>query len=242
MLGGRAHYHGGVVRLVGFFLAVFALLAVLRQVPIVASIVSVPFLGFWVSAALVSLAAAKGGALLVDRRRDADLVRRLGAVDTPHNRGKLGSHFLARGRWRRALAHLEAAAAGEPEVAEWHFRLGQARLARGDAAGARAALAAAVELEEGHAYGQALLRLAEAELAAQDAPASLATLERYERNHGPSPESAYRRGRALQRLGRKDEARAALGEVGELARTAARYQRREGASWLWRAFLARLST
>lgn len=242
MLGGLGHYHGRVLRLLGFFVAVFALLALLRQVPIVASIVSVPFLGFWVSAALVSALAAKGGAFLVDRRRDRDAERRLGAVDTPHNRGKLGSHFLARGRPKLALPHLEAAAAGEPEVAEWRFRLGQARLASGDAAGARAALAATVELEEGHAYGQALLRLAEAELAAQDAPASLATLERFERNHGPSPESAYRRGRALARLGRKDEARAALGEVGELARAAARYQRREGAGWLWRAFLARLST
>ena len=50
---------------------------------------------------------------------------------------------------------------------------------------------------------------------------------------------AYRRGVVLQELGRKDEARAAFDQVAELARTAAQYQRKNSAGWVWRARLAR---
>lgn len=230
-----------MVRLLGFFLAVFAVLAILQQVPVVRSIFAIPFLGFWLSAMIVSALAAKGTAWALDRRKSAALVRQLGSVETPHNRGKLGSMFAAQGRWRRALPHLEAAVAGEPDVAEWSYRLGQARLGAGDAAAAIDALDAAVRIDEEHAYGQALLRLAEAQAQAGRAEDALASLERFERNHGPSPESAYRRGRTLAGLGRKDEARAAFAEVGELFRRAARYQKRDGAAWRLRAWLARLT-
>lgn len=231
---------GAVARLVLFFFAVFVLLGILRQVPVVNAIFRVPFLGFWLTAVIVSVLAARGGAWLVDRRRQANLIRRFGTVDTPSNRGKLGSLLASQGRWRQALPHLEAAREGEPETAEWGYRLGQARLALGDARGAVEELERVVEADEEHAYGQAMMRLAEAWEATGESRTALETLERFERNHGPSPESAFRRGRAHAAVGDKDAARAAYAEVGELARTAARFQRQEGRAWAARALWAGL--
>ena len=43
-------------------------------------------------------------------------IRALGAVESAHNQGKLGSLLLARGRAKKALEPLEKAAAGEPAV------------------------------------------------------------------------------------------------------------------------------
>ena len=91
-------------------------------------------------------------------------------------------------------------------------------------------------IDEEHAYGAALLSLAGAYERRGEHQASLEALERVERNHGPSPESAYRRGRALAALGRREQARAALAEVSSLAKSAARYQARDGQAWALRAY------
>ena len=69
---------------------------------------------------------------------------------------------------------------------------------------------------------------------------SIETIARFERNHGPSPESAYRRGCAHRALGRREDERGAFAEVGRLARQSARYQRGEAAKWARLALLARL--
>lgn len=225
-----------MLRLAGFFLVTFLLLFFLREVPLIAPIFRIPFLGFWLTAMIVSALAARGGAWAVDRQRQAALQRRLGAVDTPHNRGKLGSLLAAQGRPRQALAHLQAARDGEPEVAEWRYRLGQTYLALGNREQGVEELRAAVAIDEEHAYGAALLSLAGAYERRGEHQASLEALERVERNHGPSPESAYRRGRALAALGRREQARAALAEVSSLAKSAARYQARDGQAWALRAY------
>jgi tetratricopeptide (TPR) repeat protein len=164
----------------------------------------------------------------------------LGAVDTPHNQGKLGALLQQSGKNRRAIAPLEAAAAGDPGVAEWPYRLGLALLDTGAPARAAEQLAAAAAIDEEHGYGQVLLRLAEAERRAGRPDAALAALERFERNHGPSPEWAYRRGRALAAAGQKDEARASWAEAGRLASRAIGFQKRAARGWALRAFLARL--
>ena len=62
----------------------------------------------------------------------------------------------------------------------------------------------------------------------------------FERFHGPTPESAYRRGRALKALGRRDEAGSAFEEVATLAKQSAKYQKKDSAGWVMRAWFARL--
>jgi len=232
-----------VLRLVAFFFACLVLLNLLRSVlggvPVIGWVLNIPLLGFWVVAIGLSALLAKLGRDAIDRRKRAVLVRQLGAVDTPHNMGKLGSLLLAQGRSRRALEHLDKAVEGESDVAEWHYRRGQARFALRRLGPALESLQRALEIDDEHAYGAArmlearcLHGLGQAEVALE----ALVTLERY---HGPSPESAYRRGVVLQGLGRRDEARAAFDQVVDLAGNAAKYQRKSNAAWVWRARFAR---
>src|SRR5262249_39657907 len=141
---------------------------------------------------------------------------------------------------RRAIPHLERATRGEPESGEWAYRLGCALLRARRASDAVPVLERAAAIDETRAYGAVLLRLAEARQASGKAQESLDALERYERNHGASPESACRRGVALRALGRRDEARAAFAEVSKLASQAARFQKKSAHVWTMRAWLARI--
>jgi Flp pilus assembly protein TadD len=228
-----------VLRLAGFFALVLVGLALLRQVPYVGGLFSGLF-GFWLGVILLSSLLTWASGVLLRRRRLAVRTRELGNVESPHNQGKLGALLLAHGRGAGAVEPLRRAVAGEPETVEWHYRLGCALLAAGAAAQAIEPLQHAVELEEEYAYGAVQLRLAEALTRAGQPEAALAALERVERNHGPSPESAYRTGVAARRLGRKDEARAAFVRVSELAAQGASYQRGTNRGWVLRAFVARL--
>jgi Flp pilus assembly protein TadD len=230
------------MRLLGYFALVFAVLFVLAHVPIIGGLFRIPFVGFIIASGIVSLVVSWTTVRAMDRRRSRVLERNLrGSVETPHNQGKLGSLLLAQGRAARAIPHLERAAAGEPEIAEWSYRLGTAYARARRPADAVRALGHAASLDEEHAYGAVLLRLAQAQLASGDAQASLATLERFERNHGPNPESAYRRGLALKVLGRRDEAHAALSEVSRLAAQSAHFQKSAQRGFVVRALLARVT-
>ncbi len=220
-----------MLRLAGYVLGVFALISVLRYVPGLGWLFGIPLLNFFLAAAILSAGIGWWTARAVERRRARGLERTFGSVDTPHNQGKLGVLYLTSGRARRALPHLERAAAGEPDRAEWHYRLGAARLELGDANAAVLALERALATDPEHAFGAPRLRLAEARLAARDAAGSLRAAEEFERHHGPTAESSYRRGLALRALGRRDEARRAFASVAELARTHSRGVRREG-TWL----------
>lgn len=229
-----------MLRLVGFFVLTLLFASFLGHVPLIGPLFArTGLLGILLAGALLSAGLTALGARLVAARKLRSEVRLLSQVGSAYNHGKIGAAYLARGRARAALEHLERASAGEPQVAEWHYRLGLARLATGDAAGALEAFERCLALEEEHAYGGAQMRKAECLLRLGRTEDSLGALARFERNHGPSPEAAYRRGRALRALGRRDEARTAFAEVGELARRATRYQRREASAWALRAALAR---
>ena len=229
-----------MLRLAGFFVVVLLAMQVLRLVPFVGGLFANSFVGFWLTAILVSAVASRWASRAVDRARIARRRRELGAVDTPHNQGKLVSLLLAGGYARAAVAPLERAIAGEPGSAEWRYRLGLALLATGRAGEAADAFARAVAIDEEHAYGAVQLRLAEA-LEKADRPSEAHdAVARFERNHGPSPESAYRRGRALRKLGRAPEAREAFREVGALAARSAGFQRGGARGWAARALLARV--
>lgn len=227
------------MRFLGYFLAVMAALVLLREVPVVGAIFRVPVLGFFAAAAVVSALVARAGTWFAGRRRLAQQVRELGQVETPAMRGKLGRLLLQSGQARAALEPLAEAVEGDPGSAEWRYRLGQARLETGDLAGGLASLEEALALDERHAYGEVLLRTAEARRAAGDAEGSLGAAERFEALQGPSPRSAFRRGEALRALGRREEARAAFEAVGRLAREVPGYQRREASGWAARALWAR---
>jgi Flp pilus assembly protein TadD len=230
------------MRVVGYFILVFVVLYVLRHVPGIGELFRIPFLGFIIASALVSLAISWSTVRAMDSRRARVLESHLrGTVETPHNQGKLGTLLLAQGRARKSIPHLERAVAGEPEIAEWSYRLGTAFLRARRHGDAVTALSRAAELDEEHAYGSVLLRLAQAQRAAGDGEGSLTTLQRFERNHGPNPESAFRRGLALKTLGRKVEARAAFSEVSKLAAHAARFQRKEQRGFVVRALLERMT-
>jgi len=233
-------YHPRVLRLVGFFLLALILLQFLREIPFLGPLFSIPFVSFWLVIILLSAGFSKLAAYALDRRKLAVLQSSLGATDTPYNKGKLGSLLLAQRRFRKALPLLEAAAEGEPETAEWHFRLGSARLGVGHLEGAIESLDRAAAIDEEHAYGAVLLRSAEARTRMGLAEEALGTLERFERNHGPNPESAYRRGIALRALKRTPEARQAFDEVSQLASRLAKYQRKGSHMWVLRAVFARL--
>ena len=227
-------------RLVVFFVLVIVLAQALAHAPFIGPVFArTGCLGIWVVAAGLSFGMTRLGERLVKGRRTRAEVRRLDLVGGAVNHGKAGALLLLDGSPRRALEHLRLAAEGEPGRAEWHYRLGCALLQLRRTEEALAALRTSVEIDEEYAYGAAQMRLAEALATSGDAEQALHALEVFERNHGPSPESAYRRGRLLRGLGRRAEAAACFQEVGELARTAVRYQRREAMGWSVRATLAR---
>ena len=229
-----------MLRLAGYFALAIALTWALSFVPFVG-----PFFahsgifGVLVSAFLLSAVIGRLGERAYQRARSASQVRSLAAVDSPRNHGKLGALYAAQGRTKKAVAHLRLAVCGEPESAEWCYRLGSALLAAGDPAAALAELERCVGLDEEYAYGAAQMRRAEALARLKRPRESLEVLATLEKNHGPSPESAYRRGLAYRAIGDRERARAALHEVSGLARAALRYQRRSAGWWSLRAAWAR---
>lgn len=228
-----------MLRLAGFFVLAILLATLLGHLPVVGPLFArTGCIGIWISAMLLSWAFTRYGQRVYRMRKDAAEIRRLAAVASPHTEGKLGTLLLNQGRARKSLEPLARAAAGEPEVAEWHFRLGSARLWTKDMGGAVESLRTCVQIDPEHAYGEAGKRLAEALTRHGRAEEALEVLATVERNHGPSPESAYRRGVALKSLGRKTEARSAFEEVGGLASEAARYQRKSAVGWVLKARLA----
>ena len=226
-----------MLRLLGYFALVFLTVFVLRYIPWIGGLFRIPFLGFMLAAAIVSIGLAKVGTLAVDSRRAKNLERSLGAVETPHNQGKLGCLLLSQGRARKALPLLERAVAGDSGAGEWSYRLGLAYLAVNRAPDAARTLERAAEIDEERAYGAVLLRLSEARLAAGEAAGALDAVARFERNHGHNPESAYRRGLALRSLGKPAEAKSAFSEVARLAAQSARFQKSAQRAYVFRAWL-----
>ncbi len=230
-----------MLRLVGFFALALLFASILGHLPLVGPLFrGTGIVGVLLSAALLSALFTWLGQRALTGRRLRSRVRTLEAVDSPHNHGKIGALYLARGRARAARDHLARAATGEPGVAEWHYRLGLAELALGEKSAALQSFERCVGLEEEHAYGEAQMRRAETLSALGRHREALQVLATLERNHGPSPESAFRRGTAQRALGERDAARASFQEVAGLARAAARYQRSQAGLWALRARLALL--
>ena len=228
-----------MLRLALYFVVTFVVLGLLRHVPFVGAIFRIPLLGFWGAAILVALGASKLAAWGVASARLRRQRIELGHVDTPRNNGKLGALLLTAGRARAAITPLERAVQGEPDSLEWRYKLGVARLQSGSAAGAVSDLEQVAARSEEYAYGGVQLALADAHQRTGAHADALAAVERFERNHGPSPESAYRRGLALRALARRDEARRAFAEVGRLASRAGGLQKDGARTWAFKTFWKR---
>jgi len=197
------------------------------------------FLGYWAVAILVSVLVARLGERLLQHRRLAKRMRDLGVVATPNNQGKLGMMYLAAGRERAAVPLLEAAFRGQPEVSDWAFGLGRAKLALGEYQAAGEYFARVVTDDPAHGFGGAYIGLAEAALALGRAEGALEALDAHALRQGKTPKGLFLRGRALKSLGRKAEAREAFGEVLELGSHLPAYQRRGYLALAWRAMVAR---
>ena len=229
-----------MARLLIFFVSVFILTGFLAQLPLVGVLFRIPFLGFWFTALLVSAVAAKLGTEAVDAGARRRLERSLGAVDTPHHKGKLGALLLSQGKARRAIPLLAAASAGDPTSLELRYRLGEARLrAGGDPEGALEALDSVLREDEEYAYGGAMLRSVVASRAAGQWEGALERVKRLERNHGVTPESAMLRARTLRSAGEAEAAGRAFDEVAPLAAASGRGAASRTWTWRLRTMLAR---
>lgn len=228
-----------MLRLIGFFLMVFAATFVLREVPIIGAVFRIPFVGFYLAAILVSLVGARFAAKATDRAKQRRLERELGGVDTPYNRGKLGLLMLQQGRAAAALPHLEAALAADPASEEFQYRLALAALQSGDPQRAAEMLERLVAKNEEYAYGAALLALSNARCAAGSARGALDAVEQHDRAFGPTPESSYRRGRALRAIGDRRGSARAFDSISALAAKLPAYQRRAATGWWFKAQLAK---
>lgn len=218
------------MRWIAFFIGALLLSSALRHVPAIGGLFG-GLWGFWIAALLLSAIVSALSTRLIARAQLSRRAAELSNVDTSHNQGKLGSLELAHGSARRACVALERAVAGEPDNAEWRFRLGQALARVGRPSDAVREFERALDLSPGHAYGEARMELGRARLALGDAEAALDAVERFDRDHGASPRSAYLRGCALRRLGRTEQARAAFARVAVTARATPRFARK-GLAWL----------
>ncbi len=230
-----------MLRLIGFIALAIVLTQILAHLPLIGGLFRhTGIFGIWITAILLSWAFTHYGQRALVASRDRAQLRALEAVDNPHNHGKAGSLLLAQGRASKALPHLEQAVAGDPDSAEWRYRLGSALMMLRRPDDAREHLQRCVEIDEEYAYGAAQMKLAEALLAGGHKGEALAALDVVERNHGPTPESRYRRGVTLKALGRRDEAKASFREVSELAAKAVQFQKKSANVWVMRAWVAGL--
>jgi tetratricopeptide (TPR) repeat protein len=231
-----------VLRVAGFFVLSWFLFAVLARTPLLGPLLArTGVLGFIGCTVVLAASSAWLAERALRAQRVGAEIRRLVAVDRPRNHGKIGALLLSNGRARAALEHLERAVAGEPEVAEWHYRRGCAlgRIGRGGEA--RESFERALALDPEYAYGAARMQSAVLLARAGEIDAALAQLARFERDHGANCESACRRGLLLKSSARLGEARAAFDEAVGLERLAPRYQSGAARRWALRARLARLS-
>ena len=230
-----------MLRVIGFVVGAFVLARLLGHLPLVGGFYrSTGVFGVWIAALLLAWAGTSLATRLVERTRHQRRLRGLGAIDTPHAHGKRGALLLSSGSPKRAVGELEIAHQADPELGEWAYALGRARLGSGDPGGALDVLEPLIARDPEHAYGGAQLVVAEAATQTGSFERALDALKTFERNHGPSPESAYRRGVVHGKAGESDRARAALGEVSRLAREASGARAKGSTGWVAKAWLARL--
>lgn len=230
-----------MLRFLIFFVAVFFLTGLLAQVPLVGGLFRIPFLGFWFTAILLSAVLAKAGTEAVDAGRRRALERSLGSVDTPHHKGKLAGLHLSQGRARRALPLFREALEMDPESLEWRYGFARAAAAVGGDERVRGleVLEGLLAEDEEHGYGAAMLLAARLDHSLARHDAASERIARFERNHGPAPESALLRARVERARGNAAAEAAALDEAAALASSHPGTRGSRGWTFRWRLRIAR---
>ena len=125
-------------------------------------------------------------------------------------RRDLGMVLLEKKMPQDALAHFLEALKKEPDSAEVNHFAGLAYLRSGNAGEAEKRLKKASELEPRLRYGESWLYLGEAEIALGKFDSALESLKKHLSINNTSIEGLYQYARALNALGKKDEARKAI--------------------------------
>lgn len=168
---------------------------------------------------------------------EAGRLRRALAVN-PHDaaaRTELGAILVRQGRFREARAELTRAMPRVDDLPEANYSLGLCLLHDGEMEKGRELVERALALNPKFGYGEPYLRLGDfrAERGEWEQAA-----ERYRQAtaiHSSSVEGWYKLGQALDHLGKRDEARAALQEALTSYRTAPWYRRSDDRPWKRRA-------
>jgi len=168
---------------------------------------------------------------------EAGRLRRTLAMN-PHDvkaRTDLGAVLVRHGRFREARAELEQAMPRADDLPEANYALGLCLLHDGKVEKGRELVERALTLNPKFGYGEPHIKLGDfwAERGEWEQAA-----ERYRQAtgiHSSNVEGWFKLGQALERLGKRDEARAALQEAIASYRNAPWYQRSEGRPWFFRA-------
>jgi tetratricopeptide (TPR) repeat protein len=170
-------------------------------------------------------------------RGEAGRLRRLLAVN-PHDvmaRTELGAILTRQGRLQEARVELEQAMPKADDLPEANYSLGLCLLHGGEVAKGRELVERALTLNPRFGYGEPYLRLGDFHAERGEwKPAE----ERYRQAtavHGSTVEGWFKLGQALDHLGQRDDARAALQEAIASYRTAPWFRRGEGRPWHRRA-------
>lgn len=230
-----------MARFLIFFVAVFFLTGLLAQVPLVGGLFRIPFLGFWFTAILLSAFLAKAGTEAMDAGKRRALERSLGSVDTPHHKGKLAGLHLSQGSPRKALPLFREAMELDPASTEWRYGYARAAAAIGGDERERGleVLDGLLAEDEEHGYGAAMLLAARLLQGLERNDEASDRIARFERNHGPAPESALLRGRVERARGETEAARAAFDEAARLAASHPGTRGSRGWTFGWRLRFAR---
>lgn len=147
--------------------------------------------------------------------------------------------LMEKRRYKEALPLLQDAASKMDESAEVICDLGICECKTGSIRDGERHLLRALELNPRVRYGEPYLRLAEA-LAQTESGKALEALEQFRGLHSSSCELYYRLGRLYEKLGKKQKAKDAYREAGEVYRTLPKYKRKTERRWALLSFLRRI--
>ncbi len=168
---------------------------------------------------------------------EAGRLRRALAIN-PHDakaRTDLAGVLVRQGRFAEARAELEPVFHRVEDLAEANYALGLSLLHGGEDGRGVALIERALALSPKFGYGEPYLRLGDFRAARGEWERAAERYRQATAIHGSSVEGWYKLGQALERLGRRPEACAALQDALTSYRTAPWYRRAEDRPWKRRA-------
>ncbi len=168
---------------------------------------------------------------------EAGRLRRLLRVN-PHDasaRTRLGVILMQQGRFEEARAELEPVMPRVDDLPEANYALGLCLLHNSQAERGRALVERALGLNPKFGYGEPYLRLGDFRAQRGEWERAAECYRQATGIHSSTVEGWYKLGDALGRLGRRDEAQAALHEAITSYKTAPWYRRAEDRPWKRRA-------